>query len=78
MIVGRAAGYILREREDCLRVFIHADTDKRIKRAMEKEGLKDRRNLKFLCRFCQNIAVIKFIPQGTCQFLSDFVASAYH
>ena len=41
VIVGRAAGYILREREDCLRVFIHADKEKRIKRAMEKEGLKE-------------------------------------
>ncbi len=41
VIVGRAAGYILRERKDCLRVFIHADKEKRIKRAVEKEGLKE-------------------------------------
>jgi Cytidylate kinase len=40
VIVGRAAGYILRERSDCLRVFIHADKEKRMKRAMEKEGIK--------------------------------------
>ncbi len=40
VIVGRAAGYILRERPDCLRVFIHADKEKRMKRAMEKEGIK--------------------------------------
>lgn len=41
VIVGRAAGYILREREDCLRVFIHADKAKRMRRAMIKEGLKE-------------------------------------
>lgn len=38
VIVGRAAGYILRDREDCLKVFIHAEDEKRIKRAIEKEG----------------------------------------
>lgn len=41
VIVGRAAGYILREDENCLRVFIHADKTKRVKRAVEKEGLKE-------------------------------------
>ena len=40
VIVGRAAGYILRKRESSLRVFIHADKDKRIQRAIEKEGIK--------------------------------------
>lgn len=39
VIVGRAAGYILKDREDCLRVFIHADREKRIKRAVEREGV---------------------------------------
>lgn len=39
VIVGRAAGYILKDREDCLRVFVHADKDKRIHRAMEKENM---------------------------------------
>ncbi len=38
IIVGRAAGYILRNRENSLRVFIHADDEKRLKRAVEKEG----------------------------------------
>ena len=41
IIVGRAAGYILREREKSLRVFIHASDDKRLKRAMEKEGFNE-------------------------------------
>lgn len=39
VIVGRAAGYILKEREDCLRVFVHGDREKRIHRAMEKENM---------------------------------------
>lgn len=39
VIVGRAAGYILKDREDCLRVFVHAEKEKRIQRAMEKEGM---------------------------------------
>lgn len=40
VIVGRAAGYILRERTDCLRVFICADKKARIKRALSSEGIK--------------------------------------
>ena len=40
VIVGRAAGYILRDRKDCLRVFVHADKEFRIQRAVEKEGIK--------------------------------------
>lgn len=39
VIVGRAAGYILRERTDCLRVFVDAEKEKRIQRAIELEGL---------------------------------------
>lgn len=38
VIVGRASGYILRERENNLRVFIYAEHDKRLFRAMEREG----------------------------------------
>lgn len=41
VIVGRAAGYILRDYDNCLRVFIHADKEKRIKRAVEREGIKE-------------------------------------
>lgn len=33
VIVGRCADYILREREDCLNVFIHADNESKIERA---------------------------------------------
>lgn len=38
VIVGRASGYILRERENSLRVFIYAEHDKRVQRAIEREG----------------------------------------
>lgn len=40
VIVGRAAGYILKERTDCLNVFIHCDRERRIARAIEREGIK--------------------------------------
>lgn len=38
VIIGRASGYILRERENNLRVFLYAEHDKRVRRAMEREG----------------------------------------
>lgn len=38
VIVGRASGYILREKENSLRVFIYAEHDKRVQRAVEREG----------------------------------------
>lgn len=38
VIVGRCADYILRERDDCLNVFIHADMESRKKRAIEVYG----------------------------------------
>lgn len=41
VIVGRAAGYILREKKNRLGVFIHSDNEKRLKRAMEKEGFNE-------------------------------------
>ena len=40
VIVGRAASYILKDRDDCLKVIIHADTATRTRRAIEKESLK--------------------------------------
>ena len=38
VIVGRCADYILKEREDCLHVFIHADNEHRAKHILEKYG----------------------------------------
>ena len=37
--MGRCADYVLRVRKDCLRVFIHADRDSRLRRAVEKYGV---------------------------------------
>lgn len=41
VIVGRSADYILRNREDCLHVFIHACTEKKVKRIVEVYGETD-------------------------------------
>lgn len=38
VIVGRCADYVLRERENCLRVFITAPLDERVRRAREEYG----------------------------------------
>ncbi|WP_101772708.1 cytidylate kinase-like family protein [Peptostreptococcus faecalis] len=41
IIVGRCADHILREKADCLKVFIHADMEYRSKRIVEKYGERD-------------------------------------
>ncbi len=41
VIVGRCADYILRDREDCLNVFIHAPTEYKAKRIVEHYGVRD-------------------------------------
>lgn len=41
VIVGRCADYILRERNDCLSVFIYADNDYRAKRIVDLYGVRD-------------------------------------
>lgn len=38
IIVGRCADYILRDKADCLRVFIHADIPSRARRIVEQYG----------------------------------------
>ena len=38
VIIGRCADYILREREDCLHVFIHSDMEHRAERIVERYG----------------------------------------
>ena len=38
VIVGRCADYILRNREDCLHVFIHAPKDKKVERIVKLYG----------------------------------------
>jgi cytidylate kinase len=41
VIVGRCADYILRDKADCLKVFIHADMDKRAERIVKEYGERD-------------------------------------
>ena len=42
VIVGRCADYILRDRDDCFNVFIHADNDYKAKRIVELYGVRDK------------------------------------
>lgn len=42
VIVGRCADYILRDRKDCLNVFIYADTAYKAKRIVELYGVTDK------------------------------------
>lgn len=41
VIIGRCSNYILRDRDDCLNIFIYAPTEKRIQYVMEKKGLSE-------------------------------------
>lgn len=42
VIVGRCSDYILRDRKDCLNVFIYGDTEDREKRIIERYGENDK------------------------------------
>ena len=42
VIVGRCADYILRDRDDCLNVFVHADKAYKAKRIVELYGVTDK------------------------------------
>ena len=50
VIVGRSADYILRERSDCLNVFIHADMEHRVKRAVELYNISPKSPEKILAK----------------------------
>ena len=39
IIIGRCAGYVLKDNPDCIKVFIHADIDDRIERAVNQYGV---------------------------------------
>lgn len=41
VIVGRCASYILKDRQDCLKVFVYADKDFRLQRALKEEKIKE-------------------------------------
>lgn len=42
IIVGRCAHYLLRDRDDVIRVFIHAEQDHCVKRIMERYGIDEK------------------------------------
>jgi len=42
IIIGRAAGHVLEEREDCLRVFIYSDKGARVRRAVNEYGISEK------------------------------------
>ena len=42
IFIGRAAGSILEDRDDCLRVFIYSDKESRLKRAIEEYGISEK------------------------------------
>ena len=41
VIVGRCADYILREKKNCVNIFIHAPLDERIKTVMRRENISE-------------------------------------
>ncbi len=41
IIVGRCADYVLKDRDDVINIFICADMDYRVKRAIEKKGVSE-------------------------------------
>lgn len=48
VIVGRGASFILKDRADCLKVFVHASDDFRIHRAVETEKIAEAEAKNFL------------------------------
>lgn len=50
VIVGRAADYVLRDRENVVRVFIHAPKDYRVKKVMEMYGDSEQAGKKSIAR----------------------------
>ena len=57
VIVGRCAGWILRDREDVLRVFIHADKEFRKKRARTCYGIEEAKVDNILKRFDRRLVL---------------------
>lgn len=74
VIVGRCAGWILRERQDVLRVFIHADREFRKKRAVEVYGIPKNNVENVLKRFDRRRA--NFYHANTCMSWDD--KKGYH
>ena len=50
VIIGRAADYVLRNRENVVRIFIHAPKDYRVKKVMEMYGDTEQEGKKSIAR----------------------------
>ena len=50
VIVGRAADYVLRNRKNVVRIFIHAPKDYRVKKVMEMYGDTEQESRKSIAR----------------------------
>ncbi len=50
VIVGRCADYILRDRENLVKVFIHAGMDFRTKRVMERDDMKEKAAIDYITK----------------------------
>ena len=74
VIVGRCAGWILRDRKDVLRVFIHADKEFRRKRARICYGIEEAKVDNVLKRFDRRRA--NFYSANTCMHWDD--KKGYH
>ena len=50
VIIGRCADYILREHENCLNVFVHANKEDRIRRSVMKKDCEERKAADFVAK----------------------------
>ena len=50
VIIGRCADYILREHENCLNVFVHANKEDRIRRSVMKKDCEERKASDFVTK----------------------------
>lgn len=74
VIIGRCAGWILRDRSDVLRVFIHADREFRKKRAVESYGVPAKNLENVLKRYDRRRS--NFYHANTCMSWDD--KKGYH
>ncbi len=50
VFVGRCSDYILRDRENCINIFLHAKTEDRIKRVIAEQGVTEQEAAKIISR----------------------------
>lgn len=50
VVIGRCADYILREHENCLNVFIHANKEERVRRSIAKKDCEERKASDFVTK----------------------------